>query len=225
MAEIRHQVRFPGESDAYRSVRNELLQAEAELREKIETVAALRRKLPTGGAVQDYVFDELVDGNKKQTKLSELFEGNKRSLVLYSFMYSAAMENPCPLCNSFLDGLNGYAPHVGQRVNLVIVAKSPVERIEEWADSRGWNNLRLLSSSKNSFNADYFSESPEGSQWPICHVFVKRGDGVHHFWASELLYAPTEGHARHIDILWPIWSFFDLTPEGRGETWLPKLSY
>ena len=30
--------------------------------------------------------------------------------------------------------------------------------------------------------------------------------------------------ATFLDLLWPIWSLFDLTPEGRGN-WMPKLSY
>ena len=73
-----HDVRFPGESDDYRSARNELLQAEAELREKLEAVAALRRKLPLGGPAKDYVFDELVNGEVRQGQLSDLFEDGKR---------------------------------------------------------------------------------------------------------------------------------------------------
>ncbi len=225
MTRATHDIRFPRESGEYRAARNELLQAEAELRDKLEAVAALRRKLPLGGPAEDYVFDELVNGDVRQVKLSELFENGKDSLILYSFMYGPEMEKPCPLCNSFLDGLDGYAPHITQRVNLAVVAKSPIDRTEQWAGLRGWNNLRLLSSNRNSYHADYFNEGPDGSQWPVCHVFVKTDEGVRHFWASELLYAPSEGHARHIDSLWPIWSFFDLTPEGRGKTWLPKLRY
>jgi hypothetical protein len=39
----RHSVRFPGESDTYRTARNELLEAEMSLRKQIESVAELRR--------------------------------------------------------------------------------------------------------------------------------------------------------------------------------------
>lgn len=42
-------VRFPGESPAYRAARDALLEAEIELRQKTEQVAALRRQLPLGG--------------------------------------------------------------------------------------------------------------------------------------------------------------------------------
>ena len=38
-----HPVRFPGESEAYRAARDRLLEKEIELRQGLETVAALRR--------------------------------------------------------------------------------------------------------------------------------------------------------------------------------------
>ena len=28
-----------------------------------------------------------------------------------------------------------------------------------------------------------------------------------------------------LDLIWPIWNLFDLTPEGRGDKWHPRLSY
>jgi predicted dithiol-disulfide oxidoreductase (DUF899 family) len=31
---------------------------------------------------------------------------------------------------------------------------------------------------------------------------------------------------RHVDFMWPMWSIFDLTPEGRGKSWRgPRLDY
>ena len=59
MSQARHQVRFPGESDAYRAARNELLEEEIALRRQVEAVAAKRRTLPLGGEVPEvYVFQE-----------------------------------------------------------------------------------------------------------------------------------------------------------------------
>jgi predicted dithiol-disulfide oxidoreductase (DUF899 family) len=220
-----HDVRFPGESRAYRAARNELLRAEVELRERIEAVAALRRRLPRGGPVkEDYVFEELAEAGTRPTRLSELFAPGRSSLILYSFMYGPAARQPCPMCTSFLDGLDRYALHITQQVSLAIVARSPVERLRAWATERGWTRLRLLSSAANTYNADYFAETLEGAQLPACNVFTRTGDGIFHSWAAEMLYVPVEGHPRHVDLLWPIWSFFDLTPEGRGG-WMPKLAY
>ena len=228
-----HSVRFPEESDSYRAARNELLLAEVALRKQIEAVAALRRKLPLGGAVkQDYVFEEgAADLNDSSTtkavRIPELFEPGKDTLLIYSFMYGPEMASACTSCTSILDGLNGSAPHVMNRVNFVVVAKSPLERIRTFARGRGWRNLRLLSSASNSYNRDYCGESAEGKQQPSLNVFVRRDGAIHHFYHTELLFAPTESgqDKRHVDLIWPVWNLFDFTPEGRGEKWYPKLSY
>ena len=44
-------VHFPGESSEYRNARNELMDAEGELRRLNEQVAARRRALPAGGLI------------------------------------------------------------------------------------------------------------------------------------------------------------------------------
>lgn len=233
MSELLHNVRFHGETSEYRDARNELLKKELELRQQMEKIAALRRSLPLGGKIkEDYVFEETTVGSSgketiRQTKLSELFENNKNSLLIYSFMYGPEMSDPCPSCSSFIDSMNGSASHLLQRINLVIVAKSPISRITQWAKNRQWNSLRILSSEKNTYNKDYFAETPEGNQIPAINVFVKKDDNsqIHHFWNAEMLHvAMDEEDPRHADLLWPIWNFFDLTPEGRGDFY-PRLSY
>jgi predicted dithiol-disulfide oxidoreductase (DUF899 family) len=227
-----HGKRFPGESAEYRAARDRLLREEGELRRSVEAVAALRRSLPSGGTVpQDYLFEEgspdLENQTVRQVRMSELFRSGWTSLVVYSFMYGPKMEVPCPMCTSMLDGLNGNAPHVVQRANLVVVAKSPIHRIRAFARGRGWRNLRLLSSADNSYNRDYHGEDEKGAQWPMLNVFVKRDGVIRHFWASELLFAPAVPgqNPRHVDLLWPLWNVLDCTPEGRGKDWYPKLSY
>ena len=113
-------MKFPNESKAYRSARNKLLLAELALRNNVEQVAALRRKMPAGGAVpEDYVFE----GENGKTSLSELFV-NGDTLVAYSFMYGPEMAKACPMCSSMLDALNGNARHIAERAGLVVIAKT-----------------------------------------------------------------------------------------------------
>jgi len=230
MASSKHQVRFPGESPAYRAARDKLLDAEIELRRATEAVAMQRRKLPLGGEVpQDYVFDEIVDGKgtKRKVRMSELFAPGKDSLILYNFMYGTDVKRPCPSCTSIIDGLDGEAQHVNQRANLAIVAKSPIERIREFAKERGWRHLRILSSANSTYNHDYQGENAKGEQMPAMNVFVKRNGKIYHSWNTELMFAPSDPgqDMRHVDMIWPLWNLFDVTPDGRGEKWNPKLAY
>jgi len=218
-------VHFPGESAEYRVARKELLQAEVALRRQIEDVARQRRELPLGGRIkEDYVFQTMDD---RQVRLSELFAPGKNCLIVYSYMFGPKAKSPCTSCTSILDAVNGEAPHIVQRVNLAVVAKSPPARIAEVARERGWRNLHLLSSANNSYNADYFGEDEKESQLPMLNVFARRDDGIYHTYGTELLFAPSEPgqDGRHVDMIWPLWNMFDYTPEGRGTTWYPKLTY
>jgi predicted dithiol-disulfide oxidoreductase (DUF899 family) len=216
-----HDVSFPNESTEYRAAREELLRAELDLLKRQEEVAAQRRKLPLGGKTQDYVFRS-KDGD---VKMSSLFTKGT-TLAVYNFMYGPNAKNPCPMCSSMLDALDGNAHHIAQVADLVVVARSPIERIHEFAKSRGWSRLRLLSSNANTYNHDYHGEDEKEAQLPMLNVFVKHGDHIHHSWGSEVLFAPhPEGQdARHVDMLWPLWHLLDTTPEGRGKFY-PKLSY
>jgi predicted dithiol-disulfide oxidoreductase (DUF899 family) len=232
MSTPHHNVRFPGESPSYRAARNKLLDAEIEMRRAIESVAAQRRALPLGGETpENYSFQEVVGvegGEELRTvRISELFARGMNSLIIYSFMYGPEMAHPCPLCTSIIDGLDAEAPHVVQRVNLAIVAKSPIKRIREFAAERGWRNVRLLSSEGTTYNRDYQGENSAGDQMPALNVFVRRGEKIYHTYSTELLFAPSEPgqDGRHVDMIWPLWNLFDFTPEGRGEKWGPKLSY
>jgi predicted dithiol-disulfide oxidoreductase (DUF899 family) len=239
-------VAFPGESAEYRAARDRLLAQEIELRRAMEAVAAARRELPPGGLVpEDYVFQGVgADGAPTDVNLSELFEPGRDSLVIYSFMFprdpgdkrpgpptgqTALLpleEGPCPSCVALLDQLDGAAEHAAQHLNLAVVAKSPLPRVATFAEERGWNRLRLLSSAGNTYNRDYLAETPEGAQRPMLNVFHRDVDGIRHFWGSELFYAPTDPgqDPRHVGTLEPLWNLFDLTPEGRPD-WDEQLSY
>jgi predicted dithiol-disulfide oxidoreductase (DUF899 family) len=210
-------------------------------------VAASRRALPPGGPVpDDYVFEGAgADGAPTSVKLSELFEPDRNSLVIYNFMFPRdpddttpgptfgktallpLAEGPCPSCTALLDQLDGAAEHARQHINFVVVAKTSLSRVLTFAEERGWRRLRLLSSAANTYNRDYHGETTEGFQRPMLNVFRRDPDTVRHFWASELLYGPTDGDQdpRHAGPIEPLWNLFDLTPEGRPSDWYEQLSY
>ncbi|MBT3810123.1 MAG: DUF899 family protein [Rhodospirillaceae bacterium] len=230
-----HDDRFPNETGAYRAARDTLLAAEMELRAKVEEVAALRRTLPRGGALkEDYLLTEgpadlsaalSATTGETQTRFSELFAPGKDTLIVYSFMYPEG-GNPCPACTSLIDGLDGLAPHLTDRMNFAVFAKTPVADFRAWAQARGWRNVRLLSTNGTSYNTDYVTERDGSDQIPIINVFKRTPDGIFHSWGSELFYAPAADgqHPRHADMIWPVWNLLDMTPEGR-DGWFPRNSY
>lgn len=233
-----HHLSIPNESPAYRAARNALLAEEVELRRQIERVAAARRALPPGGPlVEDYEFA----GENGPVRLSQLFRPRHDTLAIYGFMFGPERARPCPGCTHFLDGINGMGTHIRQRINLAVVAKSPLERILAFASERGWRNLPFLSTDGNSYDRDYYGDTSavsesirtqqgyeRGQDWdmPMLNVFRREGDTIRHFWGSELLYVPAEPgqEYRHNDLLDPLWNVLDVTPEGRGD-FQPKLSY
>jgi predicted dithiol-disulfide oxidoreductase (DUF899 family) len=224
--------RFPGESEEYRRARDELLEAEIDLRRHEERLAVQRRALPLGGAVPtDYEFDEWdsAAGGPKTVRLSELFNGMD-TLFLYSFMIVPPEQGlpfvgPCPSCTSIIDGIDGALPHITQRMGFAVAAKPPIEEFRRHGQSRGWRNARLLSASPSRYSLDYGAENDNGYQWPLATVFVRRGDRIHHFWSSELWVSADEGQGpRHVDFMWPVWAVLDRTPEGRDD-WGPELEY
>jgi len=201
---------MPGVDAAYRDARNRLRDAEIDLRDRIEAVAAMRRSLPPGPVVPDYTFIE----NGKRVRLSELFEGGKSDLIVYHLMYWADDDEFCPMCSLWLDGLNGVVPHVTQRANIVVATRAPFEKVQAWAAHRGWDRLRLLSGDGAQFARDIDAEDVDGRPDATVVVFKKDGDQVRHFYTAHPMLEDREGG---IDLLTPVWHLFDLTPSGRGD--------
>jgi predicted dithiol-disulfide oxidoreductase (DUF899 family) len=216
-------ITFPGETEAYRQSRNALLEEELALRSLTERVAKLRRALPEGGEVTvDYVF---TSPRGQKTQMSELFRTNRDTLAIYSLMYGPQDSNPCPMCVSLLDGLDGQAQHLGDAIDLAVVSSATPEQLANLAETRGWSNLRLLSALGCDYQGDYYGQTSDGAQLPMMNVFKKTGPRVTHFWASEGYFSDVDGHPRHVDQIWPVWNVLDMTPDGRGDDWYPKLEY
>jgi predicted dithiol-disulfide oxidoreductase (DUF899 family) len=223
-AEIARQtdLRFPNESPEYRAARTALLAEEIELRRLHERVAAQRRALPPGGAVTgDYQFDTEAG----QSDLASLF-GDKETLLIYSFMFGPQRARPCPMCVNHLGGWESSASDLAQQLSLVVVARSPLERLIAWKQERGWENLRLVSDLNGNFSRDYFGVRPDGSEDGGTNVFTRRDGTVRHFWSSEMTDISADpGQDPRGDLESPLWQILDLTPGGRQASWYPKLQY
>jgi predicted dithiol-disulfide oxidoreductase (DUF899 family) len=216
-------IRIPGESAEYRAARTALLAEEIELRRHIARVAAQRRALPPGAEVTgDYRF-MTEDGPRD---LAGLF-GDKETLVTFSYMFGPQRARPCPMCTNMLDAWDANANDIGQNVSLVIVARSPLERLLAWKQERGWRRLRLVSDTNENFFRDFFGFEPDGSETGADNVFTRRDGTIRHFWAGEMTgqTADPGQDPRGAPDYAPLWSVLDITPEGRAPDWYPSLSY
>ena len=224
------QTNLRDESPEYLLKREELRQAEIELMRQRERVAELRRDLPEGATIQDYEFLEgpasLDEGDEPVTKvrMSELLTAPDRALVIYHLMFGKKQTEACPMCTAWLDGYNGVAHHLAQNVDFAIVAAAGPPTLREYARTRGWDRLRLLSAGESTFKYDLGSEDAAGHQDSTISVFTQDGDGtLRHFYSGH----PGLDHdikERGIDEMSPIWNVMDLTPQGRG-TFYASLDY
>jgi predicted dithiol-disulfide oxidoreductase (DUF899 family) len=217
----RNKAHFPNENPEYRQARNVLLAEEIELRRHIERVATLRRTLPPGGTIpEDYAFE----GTGGPVRISQLF-GDKETLVVYSMMFGPQRERACPMCTAMLTSWEGTARNLRERVALAVTARSPIERLLEFKKERGWQNLQIYSDIKGDYTRAYVSA--EDGDVPALNIFTRRDGAIRHFWSGEMSgeMADPGQDPRGAPDLDPLWTVLDLTPEGRGGTWYPKLEY
>ncbi len=226
---LRH-TRLANEPREYLQKREELRLAEMEMFRNIERVAALRRALPAGAEVADYVFQEGPqdltgpDSPVNSVHLADLFSGPGRALIVYHFMYGKRNTTACPMCTMWIDALNGVAPHLARNVDLAIVAAADPATLRALALARGWHNLRLLSAGDNTFKYDFRSENAEGHQDSALSVFTRDAAGtVRHFYTTHP-WLDDDMNERGIDLLQPVYNLLDLTPRGRGD-WYSSLEY
>jgi predicted dithiol-disulfide oxidoreductase (DUF899 family) len=224
------QTNLKNESGEYLAKREELRIAEIELMRQRERVADLRRGLPDGAIVEDYEFNEgparldAGDTPVSSVRLSELFSGPNRSVLVYHFMYGKKQTSACPMCTMWIDGFNGVGQHLTQNVDFVVAAAADPMTLRAHARRRGWDNLRLLSCGASTFKYDLGSEDREGHQDSTISVFTKDEAGVlRHSYTAHPRMGPN-AKERGIDLLCPIYNALDLLPQGRGN-WYASLNY
>jgi predicted dithiol-disulfide oxidoreductase (DUF899 family) len=215
---------FPGASAEYEQARKALLAEEIEFRRHMTRLTEQRRALPPGPVIaKDYKFK---DEQGFDATLLDLF-GDKQALVTYFWMYGPQRERPCPMCTNWLGAVNGNAADIKQRVALKILGRSTVERQYAFAQQRGWRDLNFVQTVGDDYAKDLGLLNPDGSENPALVVFKRDGDQVRLFWSSAMTkdMADPDQDPRDAPDIASLWSVLDLTPEGRGKDWYPKLQY
>ena len=178
--------------------------------------------MPPGGEAPDYAF---LDEQGKTVALKDMF-GHHDTLVTYFWMYGPQRERPCPMCTSLLGSLDIPAIDLVQRISLAVIGRSPVARQLAFARERGWRNLKFYQCVGDDFAKDYRGLALDGSEWASLDIWKKDGAAVRHFWAAESGKTADPGQDPHLaPDPTPLWTILDLTPDGRGTDWYPKLEY
>lgn len=215
---------FPGASPEYEAARRALLAEEIEFRRHMTRLVEQRRALPPGPVIaKNYRF---MDEQGFEVGLTDLF-GDKDTLVTYFWMYGPKRQRPCPMCTNLLGSVNGNAADIKQRVALKILGRSPVERQYAFAQERGWRDLNFIQTVGDDYARDLGVLMDDGSEYPALVVFTRKGEEVRLFWAGEMTMemADPGQDPRGAPDLAALWLVLDLTPEGRGTDWYPKLQY
>lgn len=190
--------------DEWKAAREKLLAEEKALMKAKDRLAAKRRRLPVMEVNRDYTFLG-VDGN---VDLLGLFRG-RRQLIVYRFFYAPDVENwpdgACSGCSLFADTVVHPAHLAARDTTLVFVTAAPMEKIARLRERMGWNHIPFLSLPDDRFSRDFGVKEHFG-----INVFIRDGDRV--FRAYFL-------NGRGIEDVGPVWSFLDMTPLGRQETW------
>jgi len=97
------------------------------------------------------------------------------------------------------------------------------ERLIAFKKERGWQNLHLYSDTTGDYTRTYVSA--EDADIPALNVFTRRDGTIRHFWSGEMgpETADPGQDPRGAPDIDPLWTILDLTPEGRGADFYPKL--
>jgi predicted dithiol-disulfide oxidoreductase (DUF899 family) len=195
----------------WQAAREELLAKEKEATRARDLLAAERRRQPMVEIEKDYVFD----GPGGKARLVDLFEG-RRQLLLYHFMFGPNQEAGCDGCSMFVDQV-GHLAHLHARdTSFALVSRAPLAKIEPYKERMGWS-IPWYSSFESDFNVD-FGRSPETPQEGVYQdgemfglsVFLRDGDRIFRTYFTV---------HRGVEALGSVWTFLDVTPLGRQETW------
>ena len=187
----------------WQAAREALLVKEKELTRAHDALNAERRRLPMVKIEKDYVFQ----GPDGPTSLLDLFEG-RRQLILYHFMFGPDWDEGCGGCSLLVDNM-GHPAHLHARdTSLVLVSRAPVEKLQAFKERMGWT-VPWCSSFGSEFNFDFGVSTGEGETFGLS-VFLRDGGDVYRTYFTA---------GRGVEHLGSNWTYLDLTPLGRQETW------
>ena len=184
-----------------------LLSKEKEATRARDALAAERRRLPIVRIDKDYV----LEGPEGKAGLLDLFEG-RRQLIVYHFMFAPDVHGwptaGCDGCSMFVDQVGHLAHFHARDTSFALVSRAPLANLERFRERMGWT-IPWYSSNGSDFNVGFGVTTDKGETFGLS-VFLRDGDDVYRTYFTD---------RRGVEALGSVWTFLDLTPLGRQETW------
>lgn len=182
---------------------SQLLIKEKALTRAQDALNAERRRLPMVKIETDYLFD----GATGKVSLLDLFQG-RRQLIVYHFMFAPDWTQGCPGCSWVVEAMPHLAHLHARNTSLVLVSRAPLEKLEGYKKRMSWD-LPWYSSFGSDFNADFGVTTRQGEKHGVS-ILLRDDDNIYRSYFTG---------ARGVEHLGSHWTYLDLTPWGRQETW------
>lgn len=176
---------------------------EKELTRAHDSVNALRRRLPMVKIDKQYEFD----GANDKVTLADLFEG-RRQLIVYHFMFDPDWDVGCSGCSWVTDAMSHPAHLHARDTSFVLISRAPLQTLLAFRQRMGWD-FPWYSSFGSDFNYDTGATDDDGEHH-VASVFLRDGDDIYRTYFTE---------RRGVEYLGSHWTYLDLTPFGRQESW------
>ena len=188
--------------EAWEAARQQLLAKEKALTRARDALAAERRRMPWMAVDKAYTFE----GPRGRASLLDLFEG-RRQLIVYRAFFEPGVhgwpERGCQGCSLMADEV-GRLEHLNQRdTTLAFASRAPQAEIERLKARSGWEMPWYTIT--DSFDADFGVD-----EWHGHNVFIHDGERVYRTYFIN---------NRGDEAMGTLWSYLDLSPLGRQETW------
>jgi predicted dithiol-disulfide oxidoreductase (DUF899 family) len=182
--------------------RNKLLVEEKRVTRERDALAAKRRRMPWMAVEKKYEFD----GPKGKVSLVDLFEGRPQ-LILYRAFFEPGVfgwpDHACRGCSLGADQVSNLAHLNARDTTLVYASRAPQADIARLKARMGWEMPWYTIT--DSFDKDFGV-----SEWHGHNVFFRDGDKVFRTYFID---------NRGDEAMGSTWSYLDITPLGRQETW------
>lgn len=189
-------------ADAWGAAWQEMLAHEKALTRARDALAARRRRMPWMAVDKAYAFE----GPQGKVTLLDLFEG-RRQLILYRAFFEPGVfgwpEQACRGCSMVADQVP-HLSHLNARdTTLAYISRAPQADISRIKGRMGWDMPWYTI-------VDNFDHDFGVGEWHGHNVFVRDGDKI---FRTYLI------NSRGDEAIGTIWSYLDMTPLGRQETW------